>query len=351
MTANLGRVNLALFTAPPFLDNRGLVPSAVVPRARRSSRYLLRKLVSFGGDEQRLLGHPSVTRSLLRGLSQLGVTFSYNQFNSGTTNWGILAGASSLKWAMGERFVQAGTSHRLRIVAGPTLLDDLLPIERELLDSRVKWLVLPSEWKAEEAEKSIPQLRDRIAVWTAGVNESYWRPTKEADSSKRVLVYLKGKRGAEYDVSALMKTLRSFNFCVGILRYGTYTSLKYREILETVSAVIWIGEDESQCLAQHEAWAMNIPTFVRLPGEYDGGSLRGHRNSPEASNKDYLESRRESPYLTSKTGAFWHSSDELLELLDGLSTSRYSPRDWILAHATDALSAASYLKFFDDQSL
>ncbi|HVY49922.1 MAG TPA: hypothetical protein VHA07_00025, partial [Devosia sp.] len=75
-----------------------------------------------------------------------------------------------------------------------------------------------------------------------------------------------------------------------------------------------------------ESWSMDVPTFVnRYTVHPDFGA-------PVSA----------APYLGPDTGAFWEKPEELVALLSDVSA--YRPREWILKHGTDAVSAMAFQK-------
>jgi len=343
VVAILRTMDLALFTAPPMGSRLWNIRTAVTPRLRRSGRYLLRKVTSFGGPEQRYLGHPAVTRSLLAGLDELGVEYSYNRNAPESSRWGILSDTSTLRWAEAEIDRRFSQSRSPVIVAGPTLTDDFVSIRSELMQDHVRYLVVPCEWKARVVGQAIPQIAGKVRIWIAGVDQYYWIPAGPHSPRNRFLIYVKDPLRSQSELSLVHSMLKRRGLGVCVLRYGSYTREQYRTHLALSSGVIWLGGKETQCLAQFEAWSMNKPTFVRAVSESESGSsplseLEGNTHMAIHSDLAY-----ESPHLSEMTGARWESLEELSDLIADFRDTRFAPRDWILANATDEIAARAYL--------
>jgi hypothetical protein len=96
---------------------------------------------------------------------------------------------------------------------------------------------------------------------------------------------------------------------------------------------VFISEKETQGIALAEAWAMNVPT---LCWDSFSSNMEGMVLMPTSS----------CPYLTRQTGARWRSVDDLRQLIYLYEKSYFSPRNWVISHMSDKVSAASLLETF-----
>jgi hypothetical protein len=120
-------------------------------------------------------------------------------------------------------------------------------------------------------------------------------------------------------------------------RHGEHTLFgpeDYRRMLDQSAFGVFLSTFETQGVALVEAWSMDVPTLAWDPqgaAEWRGRSF---------------QSRSSAPYLTPATGGLWRTLDELAPLLRGALANRaaFRPREWVLAHMTDALCSAALLK-------
>jgi hypothetical protein len=118
-----------------------------------------------------------------------------------------------------------------------------------------------------------------------------------------------------------------------IIQYGHYNKEEYREQLRLCDFSVFISEKETQGIALAEAWAMNVPT---LCWDSFSSNMEGMILMPTSS----------CPYLTRQTGARWRSVDDLRQLIYLYEKSYFSPRNWVISHMSDKVSAASLLETF-----
>ncbi|CAK7052144.1 MAG: hypothetical protein DELT_01091 [Desulfovibrio sp.] len=199
-------------------------------------------------------GHYAVTRSLLAGLKQNGVPFSYNSpfLPSGTVL--ALAGLETLKFAIEQK--KAG---RIRfLAAGPNIC--VLPSQCDFLvaDTAVDLYLVNSEWTLRAYAEDCPVLRGRLAVWPAGVDPAFWA-RRSAPQTRNCLLYVKSEQAP---LAAVKDVLRKVGITAEVIRYGEYDQHSFKALLEASDCMIYLGDSESQGIALAEAWAMDVATFV-----------------------------------------------------------------------------------------
>lgn len=277
-------------------------------------------------------GPEAVVRSLARGLAGLSLPFELNPRrldSAGTV--GVLSDLEALEHAIAWRQrVRAG-----RLVVGPNLV--VLPTDApSLMEApEIDLCLVPSEWVKRLYENDAPTLKGKIAIWPAGVDPEAFKPAVSRNASqRRALVYLKrqaGQRNAsDSEVTAAQQALDGAGFAVDTLTYGSFTNEQYREALQRTEVMLFFSPTESQCLAVAEAWSADVPTLVWSCGQLE---YRGRTYSGSSA-----------PYLSAQTGLEFEDVRVLGHLLDRWDELRpaLAPRQWVLQHMTDTLSARAY---------
>lgn len=267
-------------------------------------------------------GHYAVTRSLLAGMRQIGLPFSYNYPLLPSRTALVLAGLDTLRFAIEQKragridFLAAGPN----ICVAPSLCDNMVA------DAAVDVYLVNSEWTRRMYVEDCPALDGRIAVWPAGVDADFWS-RRNPPRRRHVLLYVKNDHAP---IGAVQDVLARLHLAVTVLRYGEYTTDSFKALLESSECMICMGGPESQGIALAEAWAMDVPTFV-----WSGAD----RVWPVPA---YASS---APYLSEETGAFWGECAELEAALESFYENRqwYSPRKYVLRELTDEVSAVKLM--------
>ena len=271
-------------------------------------------------------GHYGVTRSLLRGLNLLGVSYNYNpQFEwQFASHVHVLCGSNTLAYA-----IKLKRRKKIFLSAGPNI--SILPSwDKDLLAAtEVDLCVVPGNWVKTHYEKDCPKLIGRIQCWPAGVDETYWDPGCSESDRRNVLVYSKT---LDSPLHSVLDLLRKRSVKHTVIRYGDYTTEEYRAELQNARCAIFLSKSESQGIALGESWAMDVPTFVWNPGRfsYNGFEFLGVSACP---------------YLSKRTGIAWESTSELELIFDAFwhGETKFSPRSWLLENMTDRISAENFL--------
>ena len=301
--------------------------------------------IGRGDFDDYRLGHPSVTRSLLRGLQINGVNFTYNsRFYDETHRWGILSSKEVLRAALSSHVVRKYSQQDVDLVVGPNVANDPRTIQDLLRHPSVTSVVVPSRWVATAYINAVPELDGSLAVWAAGVDETFWSPQHSRHRSGTLLVYLKAGSSHNSLVLQVMETLKQRGYGIAVIEYGRYSKRQFRSVLNQVEAVVWIGPSESQGIAQFEAWSMNVPTLIFRSTGTRESRVQGRYKTDSWT--DHWEPGIESPYLSAETGSFWSTKDELLDKLMRFRRRLLSPRDWVLTNATDRISSQRYVELF-----
>jgi hypothetical protein len=194
-----------------------------------------------------------------------------------------------------------------------------------LLSPEIDQVVVASDKVRQQFEHLAPQLAGRVCVWPAGVDEKYWLAPSGKTERTTVLIYNKRMTQLAIELDA---ALAAHGFHCEVINYGEHRRERYRphqfrSALNKARACVLLTLDETQGLAAAEAWSMDVPTLAyRAPGR---------------------ENIQTVPYLNSAVGAYWSSTDELIQLLHNLHNAKFRPRDWLLANMTDAVCAAKLM--------
>jgi hypothetical protein len=268
-------------------------------------------------------GHYGRTRSLVCGLEQLDVRFAYAPRLAQVTARAaiVLAGVEELKTAIAWR-CRGGCD---LLLAGPNIVE--LPHHQNgiLLSPEIDQIVVASDKVRQYYERIAPQLAGRVCVWPAGIDEKYWHA--RGDKTERTTVLIYNKRMNQL-ASQLDTYLTAHGFRCEVIQYGErrrerYRPYQFRSALNNAYACVMLTLNETQGLAAAEAWSMDVPTLAY--------------RAPDRENIQTL------PYLNSAVGAYWSSTDQLVQLLHNVHTANFRPRDWLLTNMTDAVCAAKLM--------
>jgi hypothetical protein len=267
-------------------------------------------------------GHYGVTRSLCSGLQQLGVRFAYapNLDHTNARAAIVLNGIKELKAALAWRRRDGCEL----LLAGPNLVELPLDQDQIILSPAIDRVIVASDKVRRQYESLAPQLAGRIWSCPSGVDENYWRSTGTFHRN-RVLIY---NKRMELLARELAIFLCKSGFQCDVLNYGEHRKDKYRlhqfrSALNQTFVCVMLTLDEPQGIAAAEAWSMDVPTLAyRMPGYENVATV---------------------PYLTSATGGYWSSTEELLALLRQLPFANFRPRSWVLTNMTDAICAAKLM--------
>jgi len=275
-----------------------------------------------------LFGHHGVNHNLIKGLHSLNVQIKFNaRFEDSPQCVGVLAGSQVL------RTVLSFTNHK-KIVAGPNFYPD----EPSLLQPRVKKYLVPSQWVLNTIQN--PMLAQKTNVWPVGIDSDYWNPNEfergKTSSFRTGLIYMKSKSSN----SKLLKN--SINRIPGVdwrlVTYGTYRPSDLRRLLAEVDFCIYIGDSESQGIAQFACWSMNVPTFVFSSNECIKIKMNTETINLNASQYS------PAPYLSTSTGSQWTELVDLIDLINLDLEQSFSPRMWVIENASPIASAKEYIR-------
>lgn len=286
------------------------------------------------GEGLRYGGHHAVTRSLVEGMKRIGATFSYNpqRLKDVHRNVVVLSDVKALEQAIGwKRCKRIDT-----LLAGPNLMLNPDMHDGILSDPEVDRCIVPSQPVLLNYQLINPLLWGRIVPWAAGVDDRFWVP-KQTDRSKKdkvALVYCK-KTGKQLE-QPVVRLLAGHGWQPVVVRYGEYDLFQFRDRLAEAAFAVFLSPSESQGIALAESWCMDVPTLVWSPVMYPEHDLPN------------LLPLSAAPYLGTENGVSWHDLGELDDLLARMPflLEGCKPREWVLRHMTDQVSAEHLLAIF-----
>ena len=301
-------------------------------RLKARIRPLLRKLDGKAPlKKPKYGGHYAVTRSLIEGLRKAGIPFRYNpqKVSECTEKVVVLAGVATLEQAIALR--KKGVIKKL--AAGPNVYT--LPSEFPALagSGSIDRSIANSPWVKQLYVIDTPKLEPTLVIWPAGVDEEYWKPKGSPKNPRSMLFY--SKRPERQMLQECHRIAEAAGFNVTILKYGTYTVEQYKTLLDENSVLVHFVEQESQGISLLESWAMDTPSIVWNPGIF---FWQGHNVISSSA-----------PYLTEETGVFFRDAPDFGRVIEKFASHgfAFSPREWVLRHQTDELSARHLMELME----
>lgn len=183
-------------------------------------------------------------------------------------------------------------------------------------------------------------LKGKIKIWPAGVDVKYWKPKNNYKHEKNVLVYKKKNaffQESLEEIAINVETiLKKYGWNPLIITYGDYNHKIFRDALEKSQFAVFLCRHESQGLASLESWAMNVPT-VPLNIKTQKTDDRIYNVSSSC------------PYLTEQTGIDWEHLEQFEQIIKNIESMlpNFTPRQWVLEHMTDEISAKILLNIVE----
>jgi hypothetical protein len=277
-------------------------------------------------------GHYALVRSIVEGLRAIDADFNFNPRRLRDLARVVYAPAN-------EALRQAAALKRQGridyLVAGPVNALFVDECDGILQMPEIDRLIVAHEW-AMEFFRDAPALRAKCRACPCGVDAEVWKPSPGADRSRTAVVYWKsGGEGFCEQVEGVVRACGLEPRRVRSLHgeHAMFSPADYRQLLDRAAIGVFLSTFETQGLALAEAWSMDVPTVVWDPR----GTAQWRGRS--------FESRSSAPYLTPATGRTFRTIDDLAPVLRGALADRASfrPRDWVLAHMTDAICSAALL--------
>ena len=274
-------------------------------------------------------GHPSVNKSLIRGLKKLKIPFVINKITSKTENVIVL-------WTTKDDFEILAKLKRegkiKKLIISPVYAYPESEVYSLVANSKdVDILLVASEWAKKECIQKIndPKLHNRVVPWPSGVE--LVRVEKGIEVQNSCICYFKQSPVN----NEILKICNSFGIKTFIIEYSNYRFSEYIDKLKKSDFVIFFQSCvETQGLAIAEAWAQNKPTLLNYNTNDFGGTT--------------------SPYLTKMTGLYYKNMEELINLLTEYKQNpkvflnQFTPRQWVEQNLSDEVTVKGLLELIDN---
>lgn len=268
---------------------------------------------NFGGPK-------AVEESLVLGLLGMKYPFKLNTSPAGKDNIAIvLNGTRALKKVISLK----SKGYFKTLLAGPNLV--VLPRQENavLTSKEINKVIVPSEWVAEMYIKDIPELKNKLAVWPAGV----FVPELVAEE-KTIDFLIFNKLQDESFAGEIKKALPEYK--VNAINYGQFNQKKYFELLEKSRFLVYLSISESQGLAMFEAWARNVPTLVWERGFAESENLK-------------VFGKTSAPYLNPELGLSFSTLEEFKIVLAELPSKAFHSKEFVVNHFTHKICAKNLI--------
>ena len=274
-------------------------------------------------------GPSGVTESLIRGLNMLDYPYKINpsaeDIKNGETVW-VNESIDALKYALVHKTSQSF------LLAGPNLT--VIPFEKNeiICSPKIDIVIQPSLWVKKFVVSLKPTLREKIAIWPAGVEiPKANNQVKDID----VLIYQKSEVSYEL-LREIRNQIKKNNLKSEDLIYGKFTQYDYFNKLDRTKMVIYLSNSESQGLALQEAWARDVPTLV-----YNRGFFEYHGYS-------FSDDAISAPYLTRESGMFFSEENFRVQFEDFIKKLRtFNPKRYVTKNLSDKATALLFIKIIE----
>ena len=317
---------LTIVTRPPLTVRR--LVDLLEETAKRFAKKILFSItrkpryLSVGGPQ-------AVIESLLAGLADLNIPHRYNPWQHQVTpTVSVVRGVDTLRWALEQK--QKGFIKT--IIAGPNIVvappDEQNLIKSPLIDK----VIVPSEWNKKWWMTFDQLFETRATVWAAGVTDH------GGTRNPKGVCIVYSKNADERLFNKIMETLWTHKLPIVVSNYGQFRQAEYFRLLKHARMLVYLSEYESQGIALNEAWMADIPTLVWNRGYF------------MYQDKRFEDATVGAPYLTADAGLpFEGDADFELKLIEFLEKyDTFKPREYSLAHFTNAICARKYLNIIED---
>ena len=282
-------------------------------------KYTLKKILG------RYSGPDAVLDSLVRGLTNAGVTFEVNPFRPRFKTVHVLAGIDALKDAIRLKRLEKIE----KLLAGPALVINPTQHQSLIASPEIDLILQPAQWVKSYFISKNPSLEQRIRIWPAGSRV----PEVASSRSGPWIIYSKNYGASE--LPQIKKTMKDAGIPFEILEYGSFSRKDFYKKLETASGMVYLSRSESQGIALQEAWIRNVPTLVLQSTQMVYGT------------DTWPDRQINAPYLRGELGAFF----EVYQLADMIEkTKQLKPAETARALFSDQATTKIYLDILNEIS-
>lgn len=328
----MSRPALTVLTAPIRSG-----PRRLYTRLRGIGRRLL-KPGSTGLPGSPYPGHYALVRSVVEGLRAIQADFNFNPESFSSLSRVVYAPAN-------EALLQAAQLKRSGAIdflaAGPVnalFADDCDGI---LQMPEIDLVIVASEWTLDFFREA-PALLRKARICPCGVDAERWKPRGTPKARTAVVYWKSGDERFCEEVEAGVRRcgLEPLRVRSGAGEHNLFTQDQLRDLLDRSVLAVFLSAFETQGIALAEAWSMNVPTIVWDPR--GDAEWRGRHFTAGSS----------APYLTPATGIAAREASGLEPAIrQALATlASFQPREWVLAHMTDAVCSRQLFDLIRDEA-
>lgn len=221
----------------------------------RYPRALIRRLVRGkprpGGVKRWFL-------NLKAGLDELGVAYVVNNYQSLRKN------PEAPALVIGKDHVLKKIPDGHPIIFGPGVASH--PQGNPYWGKKdIRLLLISCDWFAKMYERDLP-VKIPVRVWAAGIETNIWRPPKDKQETKKILIYDKVRWKHEKYEETLLKPIREKikerGYKKNEIKYLFYKEEDYLKNLKEVDAMIFLCEHETQGFAYLQALSCDVPIMA-----------------------------------------------------------------------------------------
>lgn len=227
---------------------------------KTSLKFLIKKFIF----NQESSGHIAVT-SCIKELSKTSNKIFINEIpKTKSNNYALVTSGIDVLKALMKR------KHKFKkLVAGPNIVHHLLEHNKLLLDERIDALLVPSENIKSYYSNilSHENIKKDILIWPALPSDLVNNRIKEKANDLFFIIYIKDKKFENLSIK-IIKILSSKNIKYLTIEYGSYEKSEFYKNLKKISHIIFLGNAESQCIAQFEAYFNKVKIIVLTNRRY-----------------------------------------------------------------------------------
>jgi glycosyltransferase involved in cell wall biosynthesis len=283
-------------------------------------------------------GHYALVRSVVEGLRAIDADFNFNPESFADLARTVYAPANDALLQAVELKRQGAIDF---LAAGPVnalFADDCDGI---LQLPEIDLVIAASDWTL-DFFRGVPALLQKTRVCPCGVDAEIWKPAGRRKEQAAVVYWKSGDEGfcESVEASARRCGLEPLRVRSRPGEHSLFTQDELRALLDRSVLAIFLSAFETQGIALAEAWSMNVPTIVWDPR--GDAEWRGRHFTAGSS----------APYLTPATGLASRNPAGLEPAIrEALATlAGFQPREWVLAHMTDAICSRQLLKLIRDEA-
>lgn len=275
--------------------------------------------------------------NLKAGLDELGVPYVVNNYRS------LKKHPKAPALVIGKDHVLKKIPDAHPIIFGPGLAPH--PLGNPYWGKKnIRLLLISCDWFAKMYERDLP-VKIPVRVWAAGIETNIWRPLKDKQETKKILIYDKVRWEHEKYEETLLKPIRekikNRGYTSYEIKYLFYKEEDYLKKLKEVDAMIFLCEHETQGFAYLQALSCDVPIMA-----WDRGGF--WQDPSYYPNKVKFASVTSVPYWSESCGLKFKDADDFSgkwhKFISTLRTGRFMPRTYVVKNLGLKQKAEDYVK-------